>query len=82
MLGKILSPLQHRFHVFFIEMIQFHATMQLQCTYRRNNDNRIRMDAGRAALDVHELLSTQISPEAGFRNNIVRKFQRHRCRND
>jgi hypothetical protein len=59
-----------------------HATVHLQRPDRRDDDRGIRPQPGRPALDVEELLSTEIGAEAGFRHDDVVGRQRCPVRQD
>ena len=48
-----------------------HATVILQGADGGNEDDAARLQAGHAALDVEELLSTQVSAEAGLGDGVV-----------
>ena len=49
--------------------------MHLKRADRRDDDDRIRFEAGHAALDVQELLGPQVPAESGLRDQVVGQLQ-------
>jgi hypothetical protein len=52
--------------------------MHLQRPHGRDDDRRVGLESGLAALDVEEFLGTEIGPEPGFGDDLIRQFQRRR----
>ena len=56
--------------------------MQLQALCGSNDNRQFRFQAGFAAFDVEELLSTQVGTETSLRNHVIAVGKRHLCRDD
>eukprot|EP01036_Dinobryon_divergens_P042637 gene42637-56672_t len=72
---EIDQPLAQRVEVLLAELILRHAAMHLQRAHRGNDHDSGRREARLAALDVEELLRTQIRAEAGLGHHVVSELQ-------
>ena len=61
--------------VFHGKLCLRHTAVVLQCAYGGNQYRCIRLEAGHLALDVEELLSTEIGTEAGLRHRDLTELQ-------
>ena len=61
--------------VFCVQFLLRHAAVVLERANGRNNNSAVRLEASLAALDVKELLSTEVSTETGLCNGIIRKLE-------
>ena len=80
-LQKIRKSLFQCLQILLTELFLFHASVMLQRSYRRNDNDRIRLHSAHPAFNVQELLRSEIGAESGFRNDIIRQLARHFCRN-
>ena len=71
------SPLQRR-QVFLGQLILWKSAVILEGAHGRHQYNAVGMQAGHGSLDIQEFLGSQVSPEAGFRNDIVSHLESHR----
>ena len=71
MFGQVGKALLQGFDIFFLQVLLVDATVHLQGTDSRNDDDGIGFDTGETAFDVHEFFSTQVGTETGFRNGDI-----------
>ena len=78
--AQVLNALFERRNILFCKLCLRHAAIVFQRTNRRDNDDAVRLEARQTALDVEELLRTEVGAEACFRNAVIAEFQRQaRC---
>ena len=75
MLGKVLCAFQHCLNVLFLQVFRIDAAVHLERTYGCDDNDRIRCESAKTALDVEELLRAKICAEAGLRDNVIRKLE-------
>ena len=73
MLEQVGHTLLQCLQVLVAQVSLGHAAIVLQGADGGNDDNRAGLQASHAALDVQELLSAQVSAEAGLGDGVVRK---------
>ena len=76
---QVLQALPEPVGIGFLDMVKSHATMHLQSLCRSHDNHQLRLQASLTALDIKELLSTQVGTEASLRHHIVTKSHRHLC---
>ena len=79
-LVKVNYSLLYRLKVRSRKLILLDAAIVFKCLYGSKNDNRIRGDSSLAALDVDELLCSEVSAEACLRHNVVCHLECSLCR--
>src|SRR5690606_31165889 len=68
--------------IFCAEVLALDTTVHLERAHGRDDDRRRRIESGLAALDVEELLCTEISAETGFCDDVIGELQRGFRRHD
>ena len=76
---QVLQALPEPVGIGFLDMVKSHATVHLQSLCRSHDNHQLRLQASLTALDIKELLSTQVGTEACLRHHIVTKGHRHLC---
>ena len=77
MLQQVGQARLKRLQVFLVQVGLGNAAVVLQRANRGNHHNRIGLQAGKAALDVQELLCAQVGAEAGLGNAVVAQGKAH-----
>lgn len=79
--AKLANPFLRASRFSGLEILFIDTAVHLERPYSSYDDYGIRFDTGKAAFDIHEFFSTQVSTETGFRNgNITHlqgQFRRH-----
>ena len=65
----------HSCNVRLLDIFLSHATVHLQCLESNNKNGKVWLQTGLAALDVVELLSTEVSTESSLCNSVVAIFE-------
>src|SRR5690606_23915211 len=68
---KVRQSALERTEILLRQLLAVGAAVQLQRSYGGDHDRHLRAQAGHAALDVEELLRTQVGAEAGLREDDV-----------
>ena len=77
MLVQIAEALFQSLQVRFLDAFEVHAAVHLQPLGRSHDNGQLGLQAALAALDVVELLRTQVGTEAGFRHHVVAEGHSH-----
>ena len=77
MAKQVGKALGQRLQILGAQLGLRHATVHLQCTNGGNHHNSGGSQTGIAALDIQELLCTEIGTEACLRDGVVRHLHRH-----
>ena len=77
MLVEVGKALLESFDVWFLDLIYLNATVHLQTVACSHHDSELWAEASLSALDVEELLCTEVCTEACFCHYIVSKAQAH-----
>ncbi len=64
------------------QLVARHAAMHLEGAHGGDDDRRVRLQPGLAALDVEELLGAEIGPEPGLGDDVIGQLQRGLRRDD
>ena len=76
---QVLQALPEPVGIGLLDMVKSHATVHLQSLCRSHDNHQLRLQTSLTALDIKELLSTQVGTEACLRHHIVTKSHRHLC---
>ena len=79
MLKEVGDTLFKSLKILGAEGVLRHSAVHLERLYRSDDNNGVRSYAGFAALDVKELLGSQVGSEARFRNNVIAELKRQLC---
>ena len=74
MLQQVGQTLFQGFQILIVQITLRHAAVILQSPDRSDDHNGIRPETGDTALDVEELLRTEIGGETRFRDHIIRQL--------
>ena len=76
---QVLQTFRQSFGIWLLDVFKCHSAMHFQTLCSGYNDNQSRLESRLAALDIEELLCTQISAEACLCHHIVTERHRHLC---
>ena len=76
-LSQVAQTTLHRGRIRSVEIRFENTAMTLESAHRRHQNHRRRVETRRGALDVEELLGSEIEAETGLGNDPVRMSQGH-----
>ena len=76
-LVEVFQAAFHRVGIEFLQLVGVFSAVQLERTNGCNQNHRIRIQTGRAALDIEELLRAQVKTEPRFGDGPVGEVHRH-----
>ena len=79
MLQQVRKSLLQSLQVLIVQVSLRNSAIVLQSTNGRYDNNCVRLQACHTALDIQELLSTQVCAEACLGNGVVSQLQSHFC---
>ena len=77
MLQQVRKTSLQSLQVLIVQVCLRHAAVVLQSTYSRYDNDCVRLQTCHTALDIQELLSTQVSAEACLCDSVISQVQTH-----
>ena len=77
MLQQVWKTCLQRFQIFFVQFLLGYSAVIFQRPYCRYDNDCRRPESRHSALDIDELLSSEVCRKASFRYRIIRKLQGH-----
>ena len=74
MFRQIGKAFFHGVRIFRLQVRFFYAAVHFKGTDGGDYNDRIRLDAGKTAGNIHKLFGPQIGAETGFRNRNIPRF--------